>query len=57
MDYLSIILFVISTCATPGPNNVMLMSSGVDFGVARTMRHVIGRVARGTSAGWKKLAR
>ncbi len=42
MDYLSIILFVISTCVTPGPNNVMLMSSGVNFGAARTMRHVIG---------------
>ena len=42
MDYLSIILFVISTCVTPGPNNVMLMSSGVNFGIARTMRHVIG---------------
>ncbi|WP_084904007.1 LysE family translocator [Burkholderia ubonensis] len=42
MDYLSIILFVISTCVTPGPNNVMLMSSGVNFGTARTMRHVIG---------------
>lgn len=42
MDYLSIIIFVISTCVTPGPNNVMLMSSGVNFGAARTMRHVIG---------------
>ncbi|MDN7587965.1 LysE family translocator [Burkholderia seminalis] len=42
MEYLSIILFVISTCVTPGPNNVMLMSSGVNFGAARTMRHVIG---------------
>ena len=42
MDYLSIILFAISTCVTPGPNNVMLMSSGVNFGAARTMRHVAG---------------
>ncbi|MGU3781770.1 LysE family translocator [Burkholderia metallica] len=42
MDYLSIVLFVIATCVTPGPNNVMLMSSGANFGATRTMRHVIG---------------
>ncbi|PLZ01882.1 LysE family translocator [Burkholderia sp. WAC0059] len=42
MDYLSVVLFAISTCVTPGPNNVMLMSSGVNFGITRTMRHVIG---------------
>lgn len=42
MDYESVILFAIATCVTPGPNNVMLMSSGVNFGIKRTMRHVIG---------------
>jgi len=42
MDYLSIVLFAVATCVTPGPNNVMLMSSGVNFGISRTMRHVIG---------------
>ena len=42
MDYLSVILFAVATCVTPGPNNVMLMSSGVNFGISRTMRHVIG---------------
>ncbi|MES2937445.1 MAG: LysE family translocator [Pseudomonadota bacterium] len=42
MDYLAIALFAIATCGTPGPNNVMLMSSGVNFGINRTMRHVVG---------------
>lgn len=42
LDYYAIILFVIATCVTPGPNNVMLMSSGANYGVGRTMRHVAG---------------
>jgi threonine/homoserine/homoserine lactone efflux protein len=42
LDYYSIILFVIATCVTPGPNNVMLMSSGANFGMGRTMRHLAG---------------
>lgn len=42
LDYYSIILFVIATCVTPGPNNVMLMSSGANFGLSRTMRHLAG---------------
>lgn len=42
MDYSSIILFALSTCITPGPNNVMLMSSGANFGIGRTLRHVAG---------------
>jgi len=42
LDYSSIILFVIATCVTPGPNNVMLMSSGVNFGISRTLGHVAG---------------
>ncbi|MCP1480089.1 threonine/homoserine/homoserine lactone efflux protein [Pseudomonas chlororaphis] len=42
LDYYAVILFAISTCVTPGPNNVMLMSSGVNFGISRTLRHVAG---------------
>ena len=42
LDYYSIVLFVIATCVTPGPNNVMLMSSGANFGIGRTLRHVAG---------------
>jgi threonine/homoserine/homoserine lactone efflux protein len=40
--YLSLILFTVSTCGTPGPNNFMIMSSGVSYGVRRSMPHVIG---------------
>ena len=42
LDYYSIALFVIATCVTPGPNNIMLMSSGANFGMGRTLRHVAG---------------
>lgn len=42
MDYFAVMLFAVATCVTPGPNNVMLMSSGVNFGFGRTLRHVIG---------------
>lgn len=42
LDYYAVALFVIATCVTPGPNNVMLMSSGANFGMGRTLRHVAG---------------
>jgi len=42
LDYYAVALFVIATCVTPGPNNVMLMSSGANFGIGRTLRHVAG---------------
>ncbi len=29
-------------CITPGPNNVMLMASGVNFGFRRTLPHMLG---------------
>jgi threonine/homoserine/homoserine lactone efflux protein len=35
-------LFVVSTCASPGPNNVMVMSSGVNYGWRRSIPHVAG---------------
>ena len=31
---------------TPGPNNIMLTASGVNFGFARTMPHMVGRRGR-----------
>jgi threonine/homoserine/homoserine lactone efflux protein len=34
--------FGIATSITPGPNNVMLMASGVNFGLARTWPHLLG---------------
>jgi threonine/homoserine/homoserine lactone efflux protein len=32
---------VVSTC-TPGPNNLMVLQSGANFGVARTTWHILG---------------
>lgn len=42
MVYLSLILFTIVTCGTPGPNNIMIMSSGVVYGFRRSVPHVVG---------------
>ncbi len=42
MEYLAIIVFVISTCVTPGPNNTLIMASGLNYGVRRSMRHFFG---------------
>lgn len=41
---LSISTFALSTTLTPGPNNVMLLSSGLTFGYKRTIPHIIGIV-------------
>ena len=40
----SIATFTLSTCVTPGPNNIMLLSSGLTFGYKRTMPHMTGIV-------------
>ena len=34
--------FALSMSATPGPNNAMLAASGANFGVARTLPHMLG---------------
>lgn len=39
---LSLFTLVIATLFTPGPNNVMLASSGASFGFRRTMPHMAG---------------
>ncbi len=39
---LAFLVFAIVTLFTPGPNNVMLLSSGLNFGVRRTLPHVAG---------------
>ena len=36
--------FCFVAAATPGPNNLMLMTSGVNFGFRRTLPHLIGVV-------------
>lgn len=35
-------VFAVATLFTPGPNNVMLMTSGVNFGFSRTWPHTLG---------------
>jgi threonine/homoserine/homoserine lactone efflux protein len=36
------LLFAVTSLFTPGPNNVMLMTSGVNFGFALTVPHALG---------------
>ncbi len=38
----ALFLFAFTTSITPGPNNMMLFASGVNFGFARTIPHMIG---------------
>lgn len=46
MDFLELIIpvtiFGISALCTPGPNNVMLTASGVNFGFRRSIPHMLG---------------
>ncbi len=39
-----LVLYALVTSITPGPNNMMLMASGANFGVRRTLPHVAGVV-------------
>ena len=39
---LALIAFALVSSITPGPNNLMLMSSGANFGVRRTVPHALG---------------
>jgi threonine/homoserine/homoserine lactone efflux protein len=41
---LSLISFSVSMAITPGPNNVMVTASGVNFGYRRTIPHILGIV-------------
>jgi threonine/homoserine/homoserine lactone efflux protein len=36
------VIFATAALYTPGPNNVMLMASGLNFGFRRTLPHVLG---------------
>ena len=38
----SILLFCFVTTITPGPNNIMLMTSGVNHGIKKTIPHLLG---------------
>jgi threonine/homoserine/homoserine lactone efflux protein len=39
---LALVVFSFVTSFTPGPNNLMLLASGVNFGFARTVPHMFG---------------
>jgi threonine/homoserine/homoserine lactone efflux protein len=39
---IALIAFAFVTSVTPGPNNMMLLASGVNFGFRRTLPHMIG---------------
>ncbi len=39
---IGLIGFAFATSITPGPNNLMLMASGVNFGIRRTVPHILG---------------
>lgn len=39
---ISLFVFVIAASFTPGPNNIMLTASGVNFGFKRTIPHMLG---------------
>ncbi|AGS22593.1 LysE family translocator [Rhizobium etli] len=40
--FFALVLFAFSTSITPGPNNMMLFASGVNFGFRRTIPHMFG---------------
>ena len=39
---LSIVSFTLATVLTPGPNNIMMLSSGLNFGYKKTLPHMMG---------------
>ena len=39
---IAFVAFAVATLFTPGPNNIMLMASGLNFGLARTLPHGFG---------------
>jgi len=38
----ALILFALAASITPGPNNIMLLASGANFGLRRTVPHMLG---------------
>ena len=40
--FLALLVYAFVSSVTPGPNNFMLLASGVNFGFARTIPHLIG---------------
>jgi threonine/homoserine/homoserine lactone efflux protein len=42
--YPAFLLFAFTSAVTPGPNNVMILTSGLNFGVRRSIPHLLGVV-------------
>lgn len=43
MEFLpALVLFAASSSFTPGPNNIMIMASGLNFGIRRSLPHMCG---------------
>jgi threonine/homoserine/homoserine lactone efflux protein len=40
--FLGLVAFAAAMAFTPGPNNIMVTASGVNFGFARTVPHILG---------------
>ncbi len=40
--FLALLVYALVTSITPGPNNFMLLASGVNFGFVRTIPHMLG---------------
>ena len=40
--FFAILFFTIATMVTPGPNNIMVMTSSLNYGIKRTMPHYLG---------------
>ncbi len=40
--YLAILLFAFAATITPGPNNIMIMASGLNYGYRRSLPHLMG---------------
>jgi threonine/homoserine/homoserine lactone efflux protein len=44
MEYAAIALFAFTACVTPGPNNTLIMTSGLNYGIRRSLPHYFGIV-------------
>jgi threonine/homoserine/homoserine lactone efflux protein len=40
--FAALAVFALVSSITPGPNNLMLMTSGINFGISRTLPHMLG---------------
>ncbi len=41
-DFFPLLLFSLATTFTPGPNNIMIMNSGMHFGIRKSLPHYLG---------------